>query len=159
MIFPFKLHLFGWTGSYWSPQGIWTIESRRDSGYRKPSGVFLQPPHHQHEAMTGACQQERTGQVHLCCQGGDMRAWEERSKRVWKEKRNCFLKAFIYKLPPGQTRSYFLFLELGWDPSLYLSLGEPKGKTLVMRSRARGLEKVQLESFPQLCSAVWGHKG
>lgn len=102
-------------------------------------------------STSGAHQEHisRTGQDrHIYAAQEGTRTWEERSKRVWKAKRNCFLKVFIYKLPPGQTQSCFIFLGLWWDPSLCLSLGEPKGKTLVMRNRAIGLEKVQLESLP-----------
>lgn len=131
MIFRFKLRLFEWTGCYWSPQGACTLESRTDSGYKKSSGVFLQPLHHQDEA-SGAHQdhsRDRTGQDrHTCAAQEETRAWEERSKRVWKEKkRNCFLKVFIYKLSLGQTQSYFLFLEPRWDPSLSL-LRRAKGE-------------------------------
>lgn len=101
----------------------------------------------------------RKGQaIYLCCAGADVRA-EGRSKSMWKEQGNCFLKVFIYSLHSAQTWSYFLFLEIGQDPLLCLALGKPKGKTLVMGSRARGLQKAQLESLLQSCSAVWSHKG
>lgn len=78
MIFPFKLWLFELTGSYWSLQGTCTSGSRRDSGYEKSSGVFLQHPDHQHEAAhqehtrSTSVGQDRTGTSMLPRRGQEL---------------------------------------------------------------------------------------
>lgn len=117
VIFLFKLWLFEWIGSYWSPQGTCTLESRRGSGYKKSSGMFLQPPHHQHEAT----HQEHTKSTSVGQDKAGTSVLPRREQRLGRKR----VKDYEKKKETAFWRSLFIdclhFLR-AWMRSLTMSL-------------------------------------